>query len=393
MTVPPFYVPDFSLTINGSPIPSALRASITSVRYEDGVNAADRVEVGIANADLRWLQQHIKGLGFSAAPTSVAIGTSQTSLTPAGLFDVDNTLALSLGYSPGPLDQVFVGDITGVEATFPSGGMPTMTVVAHDRMHRLAEGKYSRGFGPLPDMLVAAILSAENLLIPAIDPTLAVASSAIAVVNFIFGGTGIKQKGQSDLELLTEIAATYDADFWVDNNTLYLARFFKSYSPALTLAYGQSLLDFSPKVSTVGRIGAAAMKFTLREIPLDFLVCVYWDFDTETLGVSIFPSVAAAELKSIVGPTYEIVDMPIRTPADLVNSALVIVRELRTKLNARLTASGSAVGNTTIRAGSIIEFDGMGPDFSGNYRVRSATHTIDASGYRTSFQVYKEIIP
>ena len=391
MTVPPLYAPDYALTINSAPIPSALRASITSVRYEDGVNAADRVEIGIANTNLRWLQQHINGLGFG--PSTFAIGTAQTNLTPAGLFDVDNSVALSMGYSPGPLGEMFVGDITGIEASFPAGGMPTMTVVAHDRLHRLAEGKYSRGFGFLPDMLIAAILSAENLLIPAIDPTLAIASTAIAAVNFIFAGTGIKQKGQSDLELLTEIAATYDADFWVDTNTLYISRFWKSYSPSVTLTWGESLLDFSPKVNTAGRIGAAAMKFVLREIPLSFLVCVYWDFDSETLGVSIFPSEGAALLKSIVGPTYEIVDMPIRTPADLVNSALVIVRELRTKLNARLTASGTCVGNPAVRAGAIIEFDGLGPDFSGNYRVRSATHTIDAGGYRTSFQVYKEIIP
>lgn len=393
MTAPARFVPQYGLTINSAPIPSALQASISSVRYEDGVNAADRVEVGIANADLRWLQQHIKGLGFPGVLSSIGIGAGTVGLTPAGLFDVDNTLALSMGYVPGPLSPLFEGDITGVEATFPSGGMPTMTVVAHDRLHRLAEGKYGRGFGPLPDMVVAAILSAENLLIPAIDPTLAVASTAIAAVNFIFGGTGIKQKGQSDLELLTEIAAGYDADFWVDKNTLYVSRFFKSYSPSVTLTWGESLLDFSPKVNTAGRISAAAMKFTLREIPLSFLVGVYWDFDKEVLGVQVLPSAGAAYLKSIVGPTYEMIDQPIRSPVDLVNSALVIVRELRTKLNARLTASGSAVGDPNIRAGAIIAFEGMGPDFSGNYRVKSATHTIDSGGYRTTFQVYREIIP
>ena len=35
----------------------------------------------------------------------------------------------------------------------------------------------------------------------------------------------------------------------------------------------------------------------------------------------------------------------------------------------------------------------MGPDFSGDYRVTGATHTIDGSGYRTSFEVRREIIP
>ena len=41
----------------------------------------------------------------------------------------------------------------------------------------------------------------------------------------------------------------------------------------------------------------------------------------------------------------------------------------------------------------IIRLEGLGPDFSGNYRVKSATHSIDGSGYRTNFQVFKETIP
>jgi uncharacterized protein len=388
------FAPDFKLTINGTALPSALRSSITSVRYQDGTQAADRVEIGIANVDLRWMQQHIKGLGFQPFPTGIAVGPLHASATPEGLFDIDNKVELALGYAPGPLEDVFKGDITGVEATFPSGGMPTMTVVAHDYLHRLTEGKYARGFGPLPDALIAMILSAENLLIPLIDPTVTVASTALAVVNYIFGGSGRKQKGQSDLDLMKEIAADYDADFWVDGDFFYFSRFFpKEYSPRLTLKWGESLLDFSPKVSTVGKIAAAAMKFTLREIPLSFLVNVFWDFDHETLGMTVIPGEAAGFAKAIVGPTYTIVDQPIHSPGDIINSALTIARELRTKLNNRLTGSGNAVGDPRLRAGAVIRLDGLGPDFSGNYRVSSATHTVDAGGYRTSFEVRKEIIP
>jgi phage protein D len=299
-----------------------------------------------------------------------------------------------MGYAPGPLEDVFKGEITGVQASFPSGGMPTMTIVAHDYLHRLTEGKYARGFGPLPDAIIAAILSAENLLIPMIDPTITVASTAIAAVNYIFGGSGRKQKGQSDLELLQEIAASYDADFWVEGDILYIARFFpKEYASRLTLKWGESLLDFSPQVSTVGQVAAASMKFTLREIPLSFLVSVFYDFDREAVGISVVPGEAAAAAKAIVGPTYTIMDQPISSPADIANSALAIYRQLRQKLNNRLTGSGNAVGDPRIRAGAVITLDGLGPDFSGDFRVTSATHSIDTSGYRTSFQVRKEILP
>ena len=388
------YAPDFRITINDEEMPAGVRAAVTNVRYQDGHQAADRVEIGIANPNLRWLQRHIRGLGFRPFPTGVKIGPVRVAdAAPDGTFDIDNKLSLAMGYAPDPLEEMFLGEVTGVQVSFPNGGMPTMTVVAHDYLHRLTEGKYARGFGFLPDFLIASILSAENLLIPLIDPAVIAGSTAIAVLNIIFKGTGRKQAGQSDLELLEQIAATYDADFWVDGNVLYVSRFLKEYTPRLTLTWGESLLDFSPQVSTIGQVVGVGMKFTLRELPLDFLVSVFWDFDRESLGVSIVPGVAAAATKSLLGSVFTLIDQPIGSPADITNSALVIARELRTKLNSRLTGSGSAIGDPRIRAGAVIRLEGLGPDFSGDYRVRSATHAIDSGGYRTNFEVYKEIIP
>ena len=168
MLAQPKYVPAWKVRINGQDIPSALRASVTSVRYEDGTQSADRVEIGIANVDLRWLQRHIRGLGVRAFPTAVQLGPVSVPLAPDGLFDIDNKLELSLGYADA-LEHMFKGEITGVEASFPSDGLPGMTLVAHDFMHRMAQGSSARGFGPLPDAVIAMILAAENRLIPAID--------------------------------------------------------------------------------------------------------------------------------------------------------------------------------------------------------------------------------
>jgi uncharacterized protein len=395
MSAYPQYVPQFNISINGQPMPAVVRSSITSVKFEDGRDAADRVEISIANSDLRFLRSHIRGLGFSPFPTAITMGPVPVAdMAPAGTFDIDNTVALSIGYAPDPPTDVFLGEITGVEVSFPNGGMPMMTIVAHDYMNRLQQGKISRGFGFLPDALIAMILGAENLLLPMIDPTITAASTAIAAVNYIFGGTGRKQAGRSDFEMLQEIAATYDADFWTEGNVLYLCRFTnKDYSPRLTLTWGQNLLDFSPKVSTIGQVAGVGMRFTLREIPLDFLVSVYYDFDRESLGFLVVPGAAAASAQQLIGPLLTLIDQPISSPADIVNSALVITNELRQKINNRLTGSGSAIGDPRIRAGAMIQLDGLGPDFSGNYRVVNATHSIDSGGYRTSFQVRKELIP
>ena len=294
----PRYVPDFRIQINDRDLPAALRSSITSVKHEEGQNAADRVEIGLANQNLRWLQQHIRGLGFRPFPSGVRVGPLPgQSVAPAGLFDLDNKLTLAMGYAQDRLDPMFIGEITGVEASFPNGDMPGMTLVAHDYLHRLSEGSYSRGFGPLPDFIIASILGLENRLLPLIEPIIVGASTAVSVVNLIFNGTGRKQEGQSHLELLTKIAETYDAEFWVEGDILYVSRFMKEYAPRLTLTWGESLLEFTPKVTTVGQAFGVAMKFTLREIPLDFLVSVFYDFDRESVGISLLPGAAAPAAK------------------------------------------------------------------------------------------------
>lgn len=395
MTAPaPAYAPDFRLTINGAPVPAELRATVTSVRYEDGHNAADRVEIVLANPDLYWLRKHIKGMGFAPFPTRLpaAPGLS-ASITPEGLLDIDNSLTLSMGFVGEGVQRMFSGEITGVSASFPNGGMPTLTVVAHDKLNRLTQGKATRGFGLLPDFLIAMLLSAENLIIPLIDPAIVAASTVVAVLKAIFVGAGRRQVGQSDMEMLADIAKDYDADFWVEDDVLYLSRFLKEYTPSTSLTWRKSLLDFTPRLTTVGQVAGVSMKFTLREIPLDFLVSVYWDFDHERLGVTVLPGVAAKAGLPFTGANFSIVDQPISSPVDLANSALRIISELRTRLNKRMTGSGSCVGDPSVRAGKLIRLDGMGPDFSGDYRVSSATHTIDGSGYQTRFEAFRELIP
>jgi hypothetical protein len=67
-----------------------------------------------------------------------------------------------------------------------------------------------------------------------------------------------------------------------------------------------------------------------------------------------------------------------------------LLSELLPRLNNRLTASASIIGNPRIKAGKVINIDGIPGQFGGKYRVTSATHTIDTS-YRTQFDMRKEV--
>jgi hypothetical protein len=393
----PRYAPAFAIQINDHDLPAAVRAAVTRVRYEDGLQGSARVEIELANRDVRLLGQHIRGVGFFP-PTGVKLGTAGSGFSPqpAGLFDLDSRLTLATGYAPDPLAELFEGEITGVEAEFQPDQMPALRVVAHDRLNRLARGSYARGFGPIPDFLIAMLLGAENLILTFVDPIVGAESIALAALNLIFGANGTHQRGQSNLQLLKEIADRYDAEFWMEGDYLYVSRLFKQYTPEVSLTWGSSLLSFSPRVTSIGQVAGVAAKFTLGIIPVSLVVVVNWDFDRERLGLLVVPGEAgdvSAMAKTLGGPILTLITRPIGSPVDIVNSALALTHSLRSTINNRLTAEGTAIGDPRIKAGAMVGIDGVGVDFSGDYRVTNAVHTIDGNGYRTHFKVRKEIIP
>ena len=105
------YSPTFTVRLDGAPLPTPMRAAITSLRYQDGLEGADRVELTLSNDRLQWLDHP--------------------------LLQTDVGFELEIGYAPDPMETVFVGEVTGIETSFTSGGVPTVTVVAHDFLQRL----------------------------------------------------------------------------------------------------------------------------------------------------------------------------------------------------------------------------------------------------------------
>jgi uncharacterized protein len=137
-----------------------------------------------------------------------------------------------------------------------------------------------------------------------------------------------------------------------------------------------------------------SMRVSLREIRIDLLITVAWDFDRESIAISVLPAQAAVIAPAVNQPVAESKHKAIRNAIDIANAVVGMVHELRQKINNRLTGSGTAVGDPAIRAGILMQLDGLGADFSGsNWRVTKAVHTLDTNGYRTSFDVQREVIP
>lgn len=382
------YAPEFQIRINNQAVPAALRASITSASYQTGLEGADRVELSIANENLRWLDHP--------------------------LLKLDNKLVLSIGYAPGPLRQQFVGEIVALSPTFPASGSPMITVSAQDLRHRMQRGNKVRWFAisaeclgnfPIPDTAVASMLSAENLMVPIMYPIGAALSVVIggAAVFVARGDPDARQKmirrqgGESDYDFLRRLCAENGWEMVMDHQgplggrrLHFLSLIDSSFTQPVTLRYGQSLIDFTPRISNVGQVARVAVSFWVSALDLEFTVAAGWDWDRSALTLDIVPGFGAPELA--VGKDAN------KNPVTVLNEPLssetaprVLVSKLLAKLNNRLTGSGRCVGDPRIQAGTLMRLEGVGKQFGGLYRVTSATHSIDGGGYQTSFELRKEV--
>lgn len=375
----PRYAPAFEIKINSKKLPMAMRASVVSVSYQNGIEGADRVEITLANDNLRWLDH--------------------------SLLQVDNGFTLSIGYAPDPLEEVFVGEITGVNASFPNGGIPMLTVVAHDFLQRLTKGTKDRAFAlnlpcigkfPLPD---SAVVGAVDSLIPVVDPAGAALSFLTLLVAYALdpleAKRGIRlQQAQSDFDFLSMLARENGWEMYIDHAMEpkgYVLRFqfpLQDYAPSVTLKWGESLSEFTPRLSTVGQVAGISTRIWVPSIKREFVLVLSWDFDRAAFDLMVFPGLDS--LEELLGSTkaQSVVKIEAIGPA---TAPKKILSELLSRLNNRLTCSGSTIGDPRLKASRVINFEGLGEQFSGLYRVTSATHTMDGSGYRTQFEARKEV--
>ena len=377
------YAPEFVIRLDGELMPPALRGAVSSVSYQDGMQGSDRVEVSIANPSLRWLDHP--------------------------LLSVDTPFSLSMGYAPDPLEEVFVGEITGVEPSFPAGGMPTIRITAQDFLNRLTKGTKDSAFRisipsignfPLPDVAVASIVSARNLLIPEPDPVGGALSVLLTLGSFLafpqFAQPSVRRQEQtSDFDFLSTVARENGWEVFIDHTQNPKGRVLKfhfliqQYAPSVTLDWGASLMEFTPRLTTIGDVGGVTTRVWVDSLQMEFVIVVSWDFDRACFNLAIYPNVSG-DLKDLLGTAIPGDTLAINTES-YGTAARSILSELLPRLNNRLTGSGSCIGNPEIKASRVIRLNGLGDQFSGSYRVTQATHSFDASGYRTSFQARKEV--
>jgi uncharacterized protein len=381
------YAPEFQVRFNGKTAPAALRVAIVNISYQTGLEGADRVEITLVNESLRWLDNP--------------------------LLRLDNELSIAIGYAPDPLRQMFVGEIVAMSPTFPASGSPMLVVTAQDRRHRMQKGNKVRWFAvttkclgdfPLPDLAVATKVSEEDGLLPIFDPVSALFFIVLGGVEVVVARNDPdarkkmirRQSNESEYDFLRKICAENGWEMVMEHQgslggrQLHFKSLAENLKAELVLRYGASLVEFTPRISNVGQVERFAVSFWESHTNMEFTISVGWDWDRNALMLDIEPGFGIAE-QSVPKDNKK---GPVITLTESLNGLTApraLASKLLAKLNNRLTGSGRCIGDPRIQAGTVICIEGVGQQFGGLYRVTSAIHSINGSGYQTSFELRKEV--
>jgi phage protein D/phage baseplate assembly protein gpV len=340
MTAPPF-APRFEVRLSGVTMAADLAANVISLSVETDLDLAGSFGLTLRNAD--------------------------NTLLDSPLLDIGKTVEIHLGYGRD-LVPAFLGEVAAIEPSFPADGAPTLRVTGYDKSYRMRRSQPApTTYTLMNDSLIAARISAENGLIPIVDPTPGIPDKVIQT--------------ESDFAFLKSRAEQYFFDVYVEWDRLH----FQLPRPQLAahvLEWGRNLSSFNPRISAAGLAGLQVIRGYDQELAQAITVAVLaGDLGVDDL-LERLGSSALDMLGSLVreGVRQGKVSNPL-------HAAVLAKALLSNLLEGMYEGSGTCIGIPDLSAGRYIAIRGVGRRFSGTYRVRRVAHRIDGNGFTTDFYI------
>jgi phage protein D len=335
-----YYAPRFDIRLAGLTLAADISNQVTSVTYDGSLDTADMFKVVLRNPDNQF--------------------------TDSPLLSPGKTAEIYMGYGHD-LQPMILGDITSVEPSFPESGSPTITISGYDKSYRLRHSDpVPREFKYMTDSLIVGQIALENGLIPVVDPS-------------PWFHTQLTQTG-SDFAFMRELATANLFDVYVNWDKLYFQ--FPRQDQAYVLEWGKSLSSFKPRFSTASMAGLQIIRGYNEELAQSVIgvatgALLNIDSLVEKLGSS------AIELLASLGRRL-VHKQKIKSPIDALAFAKALLQDI---LEGMYEGSGSCIGIPDLRPGKYVKVEGVGKRFSGNYRLRKVSHSINEKGFTTDFEI------
>ena len=351
-----FYVPAFELRLGGQPPGQEVVRDILSVSYKDSIQDIDSFEISINNWDA---------------------ATRDFKYSDQRLFDPGQTVELRMGYL-NALRPMLKGEITSLRPSFPAGGGSTLAVSGLNVLHKFRTQQESHTYVQKTDSEIAAEIG--NRLKVRVDPAQRTDEPRF---NYLI------QDNQYDIIFLMERARRigYDLVVTEDNGETVLA--FKPsttvHHPSYRLTYGKSLIEFQPELTTANQVSKVTVRGwdNVQKKKIEYTATRQ---EIATKGVGERGGQEAIE-KSVQQKVEIVATKPVESDTEARKLAIEILEGIAKEM---VKGTGSVPGLPDIRAGTVLEIDGLGDRFSGRYFVVSTTHAIGDSGYTTQFECRRE---
>lgn len=344
--------PDIRVRINERDLPAAVKSDLIAVSVAEEVNTTGTFAVKLlcwdgAMMKVKWIDDD--------------------------LFKEGNVVEIQMGYRDR-LQTLFKGEITGLEPEFTNDEPPVLTVLGYDRCHRIMRKRKTESFINMKDSDIVSQIAGNNGLKPDVTDT---------KVTMAY----VLQHNQTDLEFLQQRANRIGYEVGVTDQTLYFRPRRNNGKEVLTISREVELLEFYPRLSTIGQLENVSVQG--------------WD-----------PKKKEAVLAgSQVGDVAVLVSAPVSGPAMVrkafpgnsggVSTHLALGSQAEADQLADgwfkemslqyVIGDGVCIGRPELRAGTLVNIEGLGTRFSGRYYITGTEHSYNPGrGYRTAFSCRRD---
>jgi phage protein D len=373
-----FYAPGFELRINGVGLPQNVLRDVMEVTYHDDVNEIDGFEITVNNWD-----DTAKRCKYIGSET-----TAQLASDPLfTLFDPGvQSCELALGYA-GSLQTMLHASFQALDPNFPDSGPPVLTVRALNILQQLRTKKYTYAWTSQTPSAIALAFNhfkekGQSRLRSSVDKkTWTVVTNAQAAAN----ETAIDylaQTDQYDVAFLLQLAHAQGYMLEADEptQTLYFGPSQNSTATNYQLEWGKGLMSFKPSLSTSNQWQSVTVRGWDRQAQKPITATVdLTDPQVAKLNKNLHNLIQDRQQQTV--------DLPVFTVAEAKQKARALLTDRSKQI---VTAHGKTVGLPALRAGTLVNIQGIGARLSGTYFVTKSTHTLGESGYVTEFDCRRE---
>jgi phage protein D len=354
-----YLTPDFKVELDGSALTVDLSRNITDVSVTLQPDTMDQCSLTLANPypELPWTHgEH------------------------ADLFKEGAGLKVSMGYV-GELEVMFDGEVASIGVSFPESGTSTLKITGRSKLHRLKRSTNTRTFlGKTDSQIVSEVVSASGTGMSA------QADATTGVREYVI------QNNLSDLDFIHELAKRNRYEVYGVGSTLYFAKPRDAKPKAYTMVWGRTaktfegelvpLRSFTPNLDSQSQVSEVVVRG--RDLNKKTIEGTAGKGkEDSTMEGSVTGPEAANKAFGTATP-LTVTDQPVATKEE----ADALAKALYNKTAQRfITGNGASIGLPKLRAGVVVEIEGVGPRFSGAYYVTSSVHSLGSGGYSTSFTV------